>query len=315
MRSLPFLVSGLMFLAPFVDPRRPFRVMHLDLLVLLLVGCGPLAVHVGLKQPPGSAALAVLGLVYLAARFLHIGFRPPQTRDRLVPLLTTRWLTVALVVVIGARFAYATAFDPPPVGDVGGATIEGADRIAKGEELYDPRLDRGSSQHHDTYGPFTYIAYIPFEQALPWAGGTYGEPGYDAPVAARVAALTFDAIALACLFVLGGTLRRGTQGRLLGLALAYAWASYPYSIFEIRYSFNNTLVAVLVLGAFLTLTRPAARGALAALATLTKFAPALLAPLFATGTGERRGRSWILFSAAFLAVTFLVLLPLQPPGG
>jgi uncharacterized membrane protein len=61
--------------------------------------------------------------------------------------------------------------------------------------------------------------------------------------------------------------------------------------------------------------RPVASGALSALAALSKFGPAILAPLFATGTGERRTRSWILFSAAFVAVALLVLVPLLPPGG
>jgi uncharacterized membrane protein len=198
---------------------------------------------------------------------------------------------------------------------VGLASLAGADRIGKGEELYSEQLDHTEWINTDTYGPLTYLAYVPFEQAFPWKGG-YGSFDLDSnPEGAHVASFTFDLLILLGFLLLGRQLRAGEQGRMLGLALAYAWAAFPYSVFEIRYSFNNTAVALLVLGAFLALTRPVARGALTGAAALTKFGPGVLAPLFATGTGERRGRSWILFTAAFVAVVVAVLVPLLPPGG
>ena len=50
--------------------------------------------------------------------------------------------------------------------DIGFANVVGADRIADGEGVYDgqftPLIDRG-----DSYGPFDYISYVPFEQLLP----------------------------------------------------------------------------------------------------------------------------------------------------
>jgi hypothetical protein len=52
-----------------------------------------------------------------------------------------------------------------------------------------------------------------------------------------------------------------------------------------------------------------------ALATAAKFGPAALAPLFATGTGERPWRSTIIFAAAFVAVTAALILPFLPHGG
>ena len=60
--------------------------------------------------------------------------------------------------------------------------------------------------------------------------------------AARIATLFADALVLAGLLLLGTRLRPGEEGRLLGVALAYAWATYPYALFEIRYSSNNTVV-------------------------------------------------------------------------
>ncbi len=46
-----------------------------------------------------------------------------------------------------------------------------------------------------------------------------------------------------------------------------------------------------------------------------KFGPAALAPLFATGTGERRWRSAVVFAVAFVAVAAIVTLPFVPDGG
>ena len=77
------------------------------------------------------------------------------------------------------------------------------------------------------------------------------------------------------------------RGPTLGVALAYAWVSYPFTLFALESNSNDTLVAVLVLAALLAATYRSklaapARGAFAALAGLTKFAPLALAPLLAT---------------------------------
>lgn len=65
----------------------------------------------------------------------------------------------------------------------------------------------------------------------------------------------------------------------------------------------------------MALHHPLARGGLGALAGATKFAPLVLAPLLATGTGERRLRASLLFAAAFVTVMLAVYLPLMPDGG
>jgi Glycosyltransferase family 87 len=298
-----YTLFALLFLIPFVDPRRPFRLLHLDLLVLLVTGVGPLLAELGAGQPRGSLALTVLGLSYLAVRFLLLGLRPARAREPLVPLLTARWLMAALVLVIGLRFGYGLAERTP--SDRGLATVAGADRIGKGQELYDPHLDQTLWEHPDTYGPAAYLLYVPFEQAFPW-------DGLDAGYAA---AISFDILVLIGLLLLARRIRPGPEGNLLGIALGYAWASYPYTLFEIQHGINDAVVACLVVAAYLAVPSAAGRGALAALAAATKFAPAILAPLLATGTGERRTRSWALFSIAFAAVLALVVIPLLPPGG
>jgi hypothetical protein len=241
-------------------------------------------------------------------------------RELLTPLLPTAWLAVALVLILGVRVGYLLD-DRQIAFDVGVASVAGADRITDGHELYvEPSKtgkysDAGVYSHFDTYGPTLYLSYVPFELALPWGGGVIGEPGYDDPDAAHVAAIGFDLLVMAALFLIGRRLRAGPDGRLLGLALVYAWAAYPYTLFQLRYSFNDALVALLVLGAFLAIAHPARRGAVTALAAATKFAPVVLAPLLATGTGQRRLRSWVVFGAVFAAVLLATLLPLLPPGG
>ncbi|MGI8873756.1 MAG: hypothetical protein ACR2KP_05420 [Egibacteraceae bacterium] len=309
----PWYVLGLLFVAPFVDLRRPLRLLHLDLAVLLAAGFGPLYAYVRFEQPRGSIVLAVAGLAYLAARLLRSGFRPPARPGRLVPVLGLKWLAVALVIVLAGRVAYLVA-DDQPVHDVGLASVAGADRIADGDPLYDDRLDRDFF-HFDSYGPATYLSYVPFEQALPWNGAPVTSPEYENPAAARAAAVTFDLLVVLCLLLLGGRLRSGSDGRLLGVALAYAWASYPYTLLVLRHSFNDALVALLVLLAVLAVPHAAGRGAAAALATATKFGPAVIAPILATGTGERRARSWMVFGASFGLVTLAAFGPLVPDGG
>src|SRR6185503_19118523 len=109
-------------------------------------------------------------------------------------------------------------------------------------------------------------------------------------------------------------LRGGREGRTLGLILAYAWAAYPYTLFVLNSNANDSLVALLVTLAFLTLSWPRARGAVLALAATAKFAPLALAPLWAS-FARRRTREALAFSLAFAAVVVLVVLPVLPDGG
>ncbi len=105
------------------------------------------------------------------------------------------------------------------------------------------------------------------------------------------------------------------RARTLGVALAFAWLAYPFTLYTAASSFNDSLVALLVVCSLLVVASPPARGALAALAGLTKFGPLALAPMLAAGTGDRRPRTLALFAAAFLAVAALVTLPVVPDGG
>jgi hypothetical protein len=308
----PWITLGVLFLIPFVDPRRPFRILHLDLLVLGVAGALPMRQYISGVKPHGAVAISLVGLAYLAARLLWAGFRPRRRAEPLVPLIPVTWLAVALAVVVCFRVGYVFV-DRQLVRDIGVASVSGADRIGSGRELYGEGL-KDAVPRGDTYGAFTYLAYVPFEQVFPWGRGLFTSR-YDDPDAARAAAITFDVLVMLALFLVGRRLRAGQEGRALGIALSFAWATYPYTLLVLEYSLNDALVALLVLAPLLALSSAAGRGALAALAAATKFAPAIAAPVYAAGTGRRSGRSLMLSAAAFAVVLLVLFLPFIPPGG
>ncbi|MGH2982855.1 MAG: hypothetical protein ACRDK5_01155 [Solirubrobacterales bacterium] len=305
-----------LFLAPFVDPRRPLRLIHLDLLALLGFSASLFFFNKG--DIDLSVPLVYPVLAYVFIRMLIAGFRPAESGDRLLPLLSRNWLVAGVVALVALHAGWVIA--DGKVIDVGLAGVVGADRSTDGEEVYTEDFSEGlpssGDVRGDTYGPVNYIAYVPFEQAFPWSGRWDGVP------AARAAALGFDLLTALALFALGARLRRrdpgaslSEEGRTLGLALAFAWLAYPFTLYTLGSSFNDSLVALLVVCCLLVVSSPPARGALAALAGLTKFGPLALAPLLAAGTGERRPRPLLLFGLAFLAVAALVTVPLLPDGG
>ena len=172
----------ILFVLPFVDPKRPFRLLHLDLLVLLSFSVSQFFFNKG--EIVWSVPLVYPALGYLFVRMMIAGFRPRDREGPLVPGRSPiRWLAIAAVVL--AIFRIGMNVVDSQVIDIGFANVVGADRIADGDGVYDgqftPLIDRG-----DSYGPFNYISYIPFEQLLPWDGGLESLP------AAHVAAILFD---------------------------------------------------------------------------------------------------------------------------
>ena len=108
----------------------------------------------------------------------------------------------------------------------------------------------------------------------------------------------------------------GREGRTLGIALAYAWAAFPYSAYVLQSNTNDGLMAMLLVYSLLALRTPGRRGALLGLATAAKFFPLALAPLFAAGTGDRRARCRSLrFAGAFAGRLRGRALPCLPDGG
>src|SRR3954470_550898 len=285
----------LLFLAPFFDVRRPLKMLHLDLLVLAAFGVSVAFFNdaqIGISVPIVYPLLA-----YLLARALWIGLRRDRPRPALKVNVPIRVLAIALVFLVGFRVTL-NVLDSNVI-DVGYAGVIGADRIADGRTLYGnfPK----DNEHGDTYGPVNYVAYVPFEQAMPWSGR------WDDLPAAHGASVFFDLACLLLVFLVG----RRVRGPDLGIMLAYAWASFPLTLYAMNCNVNDALVGALVLCAILAAASPLRRGAFVALAGMAKFAPLALGPLYITHSGRR-----VRFAAGMaivLALSFVFVLAYGDP--
>jgi hypothetical protein len=295
----------LLFILPFLDPRRPFRLLHLDLTMLL--GLGVSLYFFNRAEITTSVPLTYPVLGYVFGRMLWEGLRPRAREGSLIPVVPVRWLAIAALILAASRIALNVA--DSEVIDVGAAGVIGADRIEHGEELYDGGFAPGIDIRGDVYGPVAYLAYVPFELAFPWDGV------WDDLPAAHAAAIAFDLLAALGLFALGRRLRRDGDGTALGVALSFAWLAYPFTLYTMNANANDSLVAALTVGALLALSSAPVRGALVGLASAAKFGSAAIAPLFAFGTGERRLRDAVLFGAAFAVSALVLVLPFLPDGG
>jgi hypothetical protein len=294
-----------LFLIPFFDPRRPFRLLHLDL--LLLLGLGVSLFFYNRAEITASVALTYPVLLYVLGRMLWAGFFPRERAGPLIPWIPLRWVVIAAVALACGRIALNIV--DSHVIDIGVAGVVGADHVTHGQELYAGNFAPGLAIRGDVYAPFNYIAYVPFELIFPW-DGHWG----DVP-AAHAAAITFDLLTAIGLWLLGRRLRPGAAGRALGVGLAFAWLAYPFTLYTMNANANDSLIAMLLVGAMLVLASAPVRGVMVALASAAKFGPAALAPLFATGTGERRWRSALVFGVFFVAVSAALVIPFLPPGG
>lgn len=294
----PLVWIGLLvlFVVPLIDPRRPWRWLHLD--VLVLAGFSASLAFFNAAEVETSVPLVYPLLVYLLVRMLVVGLRRGGPAQRPHLWMPVSWFAVGAVVLLGFRIGLNLT--DSNVIDVGYAGVLGADRLVDGDALYGGWPE--DNAHGDTYGPVTYAAYVPFEQALPWSGS------WDDLPAAHGAAIAFDLLTALGVFLLG----RRIAGTALGIVATYAWAAYPFTLYVANTNANDSLVALLVVGALLVASSAPARGAAVAVAGLAKFAPLALAPLLATH--GLQGRPWrervralALFGAAFAAVLAGVL--------
>ena len=295
-----YLPLCLLFLLPFFDPRRPFRLLHLDLLMLLGFGLSQLFLNRGNLDL--SVPLVYPFLAYLLVRLLLSGLRPRRGAGPLVPVVPLRILGVGLLLLVAFRIALNVS--DSSVIDVGFASVIGADRILGGLPLY-----IFNDMHGDTYGPINYIAYIPFELIFPFTGA------WDDIPAGHAAAIFFDLMTMAGLFLLGRRMREGAQGLGLGLAFAFAWAAYPFSTYALQSNTNDGLISMLLVFTLVLLRSAPARGAMLGLAAAAKFAPITLAPVLAAGRGDRSARSVAAFALALVGVIAFAAFAYLPEGG
>ena len=88
-RPYVWLPLAAIFLLAFFDPRRPLRLLHLDLVVLLAFGISQLYFNQGRIDVAMPLVYPLLG--YLLIRALLAGFRPRERTEPLVPRLPVRW--------------------------------------------------------------------------------------------------------------------------------------------------------------------------------------------------------------------------------
>jgi hypothetical protein len=312
-----------LFLAGLADLRRPFSLRNLDLLALLSFSVslwffnkGNIFTSVPLVYPP---------LLYVIARMAWIGgtVRAPRSR----PVWPVWLLLAGAVFLLGFRIGLNV--QTSNVIDVGYAGVIGADRIINAEAPYghmpvqDDRKPCGpadadgeirervqtngrcesSNERGDTYGPVSYLAYIPGVLALGWSGK------WDDLPAAHFTSVAFDVVCVLALALIGW--RFG--GQRLAATLAFAWAAYPFTQYVSSSNTNDAIVPAFLLLGFFFAASPAGRGAFGALAAWTKFAALIVAPLWSTYP-ELRPRRVLVFAAGFLAATltaFSILL-LEP---
>jgi hypothetical protein len=306
--------------------RRPLSIRNLDLVVLLSFSAswwffneGDVFTSVPLAYPP---------LVYLLVRMVLLGARGRARAPS--PPFWPVWVLVAATVFI-AGFRIGLNLEASNVIDVGYAGVIGAQRIISddqspygnfpvrsGAECGPPDANgdvrdriqtngrcESSNDRGDTYGPITYIAYIPGYLAEGWSGK------WDSLPAAHFTALLFDGFTLIGLALVGW---RFGGGRLAAM-LPFAWVAYPFTTYVSSSNSNDAILPALLVWGFWLVASPTARGLFVGLASWAKFSSFLLLPLWASyPNGLKRPRALVLFAVGFLIATalgFWVLL-LEP---
>jgi hypothetical protein len=271
----PWLWGGLLvlFLVPFVG-FRPLRGPPVPL--LLLAGfTAPLAFFNNARLDwavPLSFGLLLSLFVWGLWRSL---LRP---RRESVP--TRILVPTGVLLVLGAGllvFRIVLNVTDGNVIDVGYAGVVGADKIGHGLSAYGAFPSNVGTGN--TYGPLTYLAYVPFEQVFPFrAEASFAEPS------AHAASIAFDTLAAGVLFLVGRS--QETDRRLgvrRGVLYAYLWLACPWTAYCLNSNSNDALPALMLGLVLLVGARPALRGLGVAAAGATKIGPFGLFPVLMTG--------------------------------
>jgi hypothetical protein len=287
-----------LFLLGLGDLRRLWSVRNLDLLVLLSFSVslwffnrGEIFTAMPLVYPP---------LVYLIGRAGWAAWRGRGAPVR--PVWPVWVLTAATVFLLGFRIGLNARASN--VIDVGYAGVIGADRIVHGSSPYGHFPTEGTlkpcgpsdsegeirdriqtngrcesaNDRGDTYGPVSYLAYVPGFLVKGWTGK------WDDLPAAHVTSVLWDLICLAGLYLVG----RRFGGIRLAATLTFAWAAYPFTQYVSNSNTNDAVMPALLIWGFWLASSPVGRGALGGLAGLTKFGALLVLPLWATYPEARR---------------------------
>jgi hypothetical protein len=296
--------------------RRPLSIRNLDLLVLLSFGVSLYYFNQG--EVFTAMPLAYPPLLYLLGRMAWIGWKG---RGSSAAPLWPVWVLLAATVFL-AGFRFGLNLRASNVIDVGLAGVIGAQRIAQdgespygnmpedvGKECGEPDADgyvreriqtngrcEVANGRGDTYGPISYLAYVPGFLAMGY------DFEWDYLPAAHFTSLLWDALALIGLGVLG--FRFG--GLRLGATLAFAWAAYPFTQYVSSSNSNDAIMPAFLIWGLVFVTSAPARGLFVGLAAWTKFAGFLLAPLWASyPRATKWPRQQLLFVGGVLLATAL----------
>lgn len=305
-----------LFFLGLADLRRPLSIRNVDLLILLSFGISLYFFNRG--EVFTAMPLAYPPLLYLLARMAWIGWKGRGSSSR---ALWPVWVLLAATVFLSG-FRFGLNVRASNVIDVGLAGVIGAQRIAgdgempygnmptdEGEECGEPDADgyvreriqtngrcEVANGRGDTYGPVSYLAYVPGFVTMGWSSE------WDDLPAAHFTSLLWDSLALLGMGALG--FRFG--GARLGATLAFAWAAYPFTQYVSSSNSNDAIMPALLVWGLVFVTSAPARGLFAGLAAWTKFASFLLLPLWASyPKATRWPRGQLLFAGGFLVATAL----------
>jgi hypothetical protein len=319
-----WLSLSAVFLVGLIDWRRLRSLRNVDLVALLSFSVslwffnrGHVFAAMSLVYPP---------LVWILVRCLWIARsdRPPRG-IAVWPV----WLLAAATVFL-AGFRIGLNVRSSNVIDVGYSGVIGADRIMHGQSPYghfpveDERPKCGPADSSgevrdrvqtngrcesanplgDTYGPVSYLAYIPGYELFGWSHK------WDSLPSVHFTSILFDSICLLGLVVVG----RRFGGWPLAATLAFAWVAWPFSQYASNSNTNDAIPPALLVWGFVAVTRPQVRAAAVALSGWTKFASLLLVPLWSGYPETRRARPAFVYALWFLVVTAIVffVLLLEP---
>jgi hypothetical protein len=322
------------FFIGLADLRRWRSLRNLDLIALLSFSVSLWYFQHG--RVFSSASWVYPPLFYLLGRTIWIGVRdrPPRTSRPLWPV----WVLAAATVFLGGFKVGLNVWGHSNVIDVGYAGPIGAERITHGQSPYGhfpiestpsgvtrPKCpgalaDRSgevreriqtngrcesANPNGDTYGPMSYITYIPGYLLFGWSGH------WDTLPAAHFTSIAFDLLCLIGLALVGWRFGR----ERLAVTLAFAWAAYPFTQYVSNSNTNDAIMPAFLIWGFWLCTSPWARGLFAGLAGWTKFAALIVAPLWLTypdrGEIKKNGLRYLGGFAIATALSFWVLL-LEP---
>ena len=255
-------------------------------------------------------------------RSAWVGIR--KSEEALRPVWPTWAFAAAAVFLLGFRVGLNVE-TPRGVIDVGLAGVVGASRILDGEAPYGNMPQRGDLEpcgpkdadgevreriqtngrceagieRGDTYGPVSYVAYLPAVLVFEWSGK------WDSLPAAHATSILFDVLT-----IFGWCSSVFASGECASPLCSRSPGPRIRSPYVLNANTNDTIMPALLVFGFWLASSAWARGSAVALAGWAKFGGLLLAPLWASYP-ELAPRRVLKFAVAFAVATvasFVILL-------